>query len=310
MNAKPGTSRQADGSKIVEGESATRRGYEAARRARAQAGCRKSAPVRAVNVVATSRQVRSSPIECRRPDDARTSSMTSAGPRCPSPVPAGPAGTPVHARDAPPAADGARARPSAVTLVVVTVPTATGRRPGRAVVVALPGVALAVAGLFHPHVLAPSTAPQWIGIHLVLLPLFPLLAVALGVLLRGEPGPLAWLARGAAYTYAVLYTALDLLAGVAAGVVTRTVQGGSQAALDLRALGNDLGLIGAAAFLVAAVLVAAVLVRRHGRAALPGAVLLVVGAVPFLTAHVYWPTGGLALLAVAAGSGLLAISSR
>ncbi len=188
-------------------------------------------------------------------------------------------------------------------------PPATARRAGRAAGVALPGVLLAVAGLFHPHALAPSTAAQWTAIHLVLLPLFPLLAVALGVLLRGEGGLLARLALAAAYAYAVFYTGLDALAGIAAGVVTERVQGGSRAALDLRALGNDLGLVGSTAFLVAAALTAVVLVRRHGRAALPGALLLVAGAVPFLTAHVHWPTGGLALLVIAAGCGLLALVS-
>lgn len=191
----------------------------------------------------------------------------------------------------------------------MVVPPRTARRPGLAVAVALPGVALAVAGLFHPTTLAPSTAPLWTALHLVLLPLFPLLAVALWVLLRGEAGAVARLARGSAYTYAVFYTALDLLAGVAAGVVTQAVQGGSQAALDLRALGNDLGTVGSGAFLVAAALTAVLVHRRHGRAAVPGGVLLVGGAVPFLSGHVYWPVGGLGVLAIGAGCGLLALVS-
>ncbi len=191
----------------------------------------------------------------------------------------------------------------------MVVPPRTARRPALAVAVALPGVALAVAGLFHPTTLAPSTAPLWTSLHLVLLPLFPLLAVVLWVLLRGETGAVAWLARGSAYVYAVSYTALDLLAGVAAGVVTQAVQGGSRAALDLRALGNDLGTVGSGAFLVAAGLTAVLLHARHGRAAVPGAALLVGGAVPFLSGHVYWPVGGLGVLAIGVGCGLLALVS-
>ncbi len=171
------------------------------------------------------------------------------------------------------------------------------RRAG-IVAVALPGLVLAVLGLFHPGALTPSTATVWWQFHVVALPLFPLLAVALWVLLRGEDGMLAWLARVAGYVYAVFYTALDLLVGVAAGVVVERVQGGSQEALDLRALGNDLGLIGSAGFLVAAALTVAILVRRDWRRALPGGALLVVAAVPFLHGHIYWPTGGLAMVGV------------
>ncbi len=180
------------------------------------------------------------------------------------------------------------------------------RRAGFVAAVALPGLVLAVLGLFHPRALSSSTATVWWQFHVVALPLFPLLAVALWLLLRGENGPTAWLARVAAYLYAVFYTGLDLLAGVAAGVVTERVRGGSQAALDLRALGGDLGTVGSVAFVVATVLTAAVLVRRDGRRVLPGGVLLVVSGVPFLHGHIYWSTGGLAMVGIGVGCGLLA----
>lgn len=180
-------------------------------------------------------------------------------------------------------------------------------RFGTAAAVASPGLLLAVLGLFHPHALTPGTATVWWQLHVVLLPVFPLLAVALWVLLRGVGGPLALLARIAAYGYAALYTGLDALAGIAAGVVTERLQRGSQVALDLRALGNDLGVAGAWALLAAVALTAAVLVARDGRRALPGAVLLVAGAVPLGNSHIYWPTGGLGLVAFAAGCALLAL---
>lgn len=185
----------------------------------------------------------------------------------------------------------------------------TVNRPWTAVAVALPGVLLAVLGLMHPDALAPSTAARWVQVHLLLLPVFPLLAVALGVLLRGESGVVAALARVAAYGYAVLYTALDVLAGIAAGVVTDRLRSGSQVALDLRALGTTLGTAGSAALLVAAVLTGAVLLRQHGPRTLPGTAALCAGAVAFGYGHVYWPVGGLGALGVAAGCALLALAS-
>ncbi|MBW0116109.1 hypothetical protein [Pseudonocardia abyssalis] len=193
-----------------------------------------------------------------------------------------------------------------------TAPTGvtTRRRVGPVVAVAAPGLVLAVAGLFHPRALAPSTATLWWNLHVVLLPLFPLLAVALWVLLRGERGVLAWLARIAAYGYAAFYTALDVLAGIGAGYLVDEARGGSQEANDLRALGNDLGMIGSWSFLVATVLVGVLLVRRDGRAALPGAVILFGGAANFLHGHIYWPSGGLAVLAIGVGCGALAYAAR
>ena len=90
-------------------------------------------------------------------------------------------------------------------------------------VVAAP-VALAVAGLFHPDDLTVDTARQWTALHVVLLPLFPLLGGALVLLLRGLGGVVPAVARLAAYSYAVFYTGLDAVAGVAAGRVAQTAQ--------------------------------------------------------------------------------------
>lgn len=173
---------------------------------------------------------------------------------------------------------------------------------------AVPALLLAGLGLAHPHTLQTSTAAQWWQLHVVLLPVFPLLAVVLWWLLRGESGVVAWAARVAAYGYATFYTGLDALAGIAAGVAVESFGESSQTSVDLRELGNELGTVGAYAFVAAAVLTAVVLVLRDGRVALPGAVLLISGAVPFAVGHVYWPVGGVGLLAIAAGCGLLAFS--
>lgn len=172
-------------------------------------------------------------------------------------------------------------------------------------VAALPALLLAGFGLVHPRYLGTETAALWWQLHVVLLPLFPLLAVVLWAQLRGEPGPAAWAAQVAAYGYAVFYTALDVLAGIAAGYVVQTDGRPTQASLDLGSLGSELGTIGAFALVVACVLTVVVRVLRDGQPALPGGVLLLAGSVAFATGHVYWPTGGLGLLAIAAGCALL-----
>ena len=174
---------------------------------------------------------------------------------------------------------------------------------------ALPAAALAVIGLFHPVELEPATATRWWQLHVLLLPIFPLLGAALCLLLRGESGPLAWTARVAAYVYAVYYTGLDTLAGIAAGRIVEVEGERGQAALAVMALGNELAEVGVYAFAVAVVLTAVVRVRRDGRPALAGAGLLVVATVPFLHGHIYWPAGGLAMVGIAAGCALLAATA-
>jgi hypothetical protein len=166
-------------------------------------------------------------------------------------------------------------------------------------------LALSVLGLFHPAQLTPGTAAAWWQLHVVLLPIFPLLGAALVFLLRGERGLLSWLARAAAYGYAVFYTGLDTLAGIGAGLAVAAQPAGSPVALDLIGVGNALAVVGVTGFLVAALATATVLVRRHGLSAVPGSVLLVGSALVFLHSHIYWPMGGLAMLAAGLGCGLL-----
>jgi hypothetical protein len=88
-------------------------------------------------------------------------------------------------------------------------------------VIAGPAVVLAGLGLTHPQDLSATSAPWWTTLHVLLLPLFPLLAVSLWLLLRGVPGLVAWTARFAAYGFAAFYTALDVLAGIGAGELTQ-----------------------------------------------------------------------------------------
>lgn len=173
------------------------------------------------------------------------------------------------------------------------------------VAVALPGLVLAVAGYHHPGGLDVSTATMWWTAHVPLIPVFPLLGVVLWALVRDERGPLKVVAVVGAYVYGCFYTALDCLAGIAAGLVLATEGRGQQSILELIRLGDRLSYVGTAAYLVATVAVAASVLRRAGLAALPGAVLLVGAAVPFQTSHIFWPTGVAAMVASAAGAALL-----
>jgi len=59
-------------------------------------------------------------------------------------------------------------------------------------------LALAALGTTHPLHLDGGTAGWWFHLHLLLIPLFPLLGVDLWWLLAGERGPLAWAGRVAA----------------------------------------------------------------------------------------------------------------
>lgn len=169
---------------------------------------------------------------------------------------------------------------------------------------------LAVLGVTHPRVLTPETAPYWHTLHLILLVLFPLLGVNLWWLLAGFSSWVAWTARVLGFVYIVFYGALDVLAGIGTGVVVmRAPQANSPELSEtvrwLFAQGNELSLVGVWAFLIACVLTSFVLLRRLGRVALPGAILLCGAAYPFLGSHIYYPVGVLTMLLMALGFALL-----
>lgn len=179
------------------------------------------------------------------------------------------------------------------------------RRWSSIVAVALPGLLLALAGWHHPTGLDLTTAHAWWTAHVPLVPVFPLLGVALWVLLREETGPVAWIGKIGAYLFGCFYTALDCLAGIAAGLVLETEGRGQQSIIELIALGDRLSYVGTASYLVATVCVAGLMLRRAGRVVVPGAVLLVGAAVPFQTSHIFWPTGVVAMLLTGIGAGLV-----
>jgi hypothetical protein len=175
-------------------------------------------------------------------------------------------------------------------------------------VLALPGLLLGVAGLFHPHVLVPDTADRWYVVHVAGLVVFPLVAVALVQLVRGRHDPLAWVVRLSAYGFAVFYTALDVIYGVAAGDVTRTMETGYRRSPDFSAMlrvGVDLGEVGSWSLLVCGVALLVDQLRRHRLRGLP-ALALPVGAWLVHTDHIFAPAGVVGMVLLGAATGLLA----
>jgi hypothetical protein len=186
-----------------------------------------------------------------------------------------------------------------------------------AIVVAAP-LALAVAGLFHPDLLTAATADRWATLHIVLLPVFPVLALGLVVPLWGRPGRdaagiaavTAWVL---AFVYATFYTGLDTVAGVAAGTVARNATDQSTVGASVQALfdtGDRLGYVGAYAFGAATLAAAVALFLRHGPRTLPGSVVLLAASYSFLDSHIFWPRGVLTMLAFAAGFTLIVFLSQ
>ena len=169
----------------------------------------------------------------------------------------------------------------------------------RVIAVALPGLLLAGFGVHHPPGLTPQTAHHWWTMHVLLIPAFPLLALALLWLLRGRRGPLV----------ATFYTALDVLSGIGAGLVVQNDGRGSQNMLNLFAIGDRIGLAGVWMLMVCVVSATLVLGLRHGPRVLPGGVILLAGCWVFRTSHIFYPWGVAAMVALAVGTALLALAA-
>lgn len=183
------------------------------------------------------------------------------------------------------------------------------RDAGRGLLVALSGLLVAAIGLTHPLFLRPETAVSWRTGHFLLLFGFPLVAVALWVVMRGERGPAAWAVRVLAIGYSLLYGALDSIAGIGAPeMVIRTSQRGDPRAPieDLFFIGDKLGAIGVGSLALAALLAAAVVFRRSGNLLAPvGGVVVALACYPFELYHVFPPRGVLAIAAIGLGIGVI-----
>jgi hypothetical protein len=182
--------------------------------------------------------------------------------------------------------------------------------PRHPALLALPGLALAAAGLFHPHHLTYDTSWRWYTVHLPGLLVFPLVGLALAELVRGRGDAVAWLVRVSAYVYATFYTALDVVSGIAAGYVTHRLGPGvprPEAVSLLFRIGTPLGHVGSVALIVCTALLALDQLHRH-RAWL--VLLLVPGAVLVHLDHIFSPRGVVGMVLLALGTAGAAISAR
>jgi hypothetical protein len=172
---------------------------------------------------------------------------------------------------------------------------------------------LAAAGLVHPHGLSRATADDWVRLHIVLLPVFPLLTAGLLVPLWHRPRRdlaglatvMAWLA---AFVYAAYYTGLDAVAGIAAGTaVEHTTEGARLGPVKgpLYDTGEALGQTGSYALIVAVLAAALALFPRYGMRILPGTAVLLVSGWSFIDSHIFWPRGVYTMLGFALGFALL-----
>lgn len=167
------------------------------------------------------------------------------------------------------------------------------------VTVALPPLALAAVGVTHPVHLTASSAEYWRNLHIAILPIFPLLAFAPWVVARAAGSVVAWVVGVLGFLYAAFYTALDVLAGIGAGGLK--FDGMGMATGTVFELGNDLGKVGSVAFIVATATAAVATIVRFRAAAVAPSILVVLGAVLFLQAHIYFPVGVIGQLALALG---------
>src|SRR5262245_28307577 len=182
-------------------------------------------------------------------------------------------------------------------------------------------LALAVLELFHPH---PHDVFQldlqtWLVVHYLQLPLMPLAALAMTVLVRGRSGFAAAMCRTGMFVFAVTYTAFDTAAGLVTGVLVEAAHAtGTQEAWRAPVMevwthpilggapgtGPLLAVLGAVAWLLGA-LAAAVAVRRAGCSWTP-VVLLVISALGLTVFRTHaWPGGPVTFGSLAAAAAWL-----
>jgi hypothetical protein len=176
----------------------------------------------------------------------------------------------------------------------------TLRRLGLYVAVALPPLVLAAIGVTHPQHLTMASALYWRNLHIVTLPIFPLLGFSPWLIVRFRHNlALSWAAGILGFVFAVFYTGLDVLAGIGAGGLKLDSMG--MATTTVFGLGNSLGAIGAIALICAALLAGVVSIVSAGWRAIPGALLVLVGSIFLWRDHIYFPIGVLGQLFLALG---------
>ena len=169
-----------------------------------------------------------------------------------------------------------------------------------------PALLLAVITPLHPTSNTADTALWWRNLHIILLPIFPLVALAPWLVAREVDRRLDWVTAIFGYVYACFYTSLDVLAGIGAGALA--VRGFTDARSPLYATGRAFAVVGIVALTAATVIASAGVLRKAGWIAVPGALLAVAGSVLFYYGHVYFGLGTLAMLMLASGYAVLMLT--
>ena len=175
----------------------------------------------------------------------------------------------------------------------------------RLVLLALPGIALGVAGSTHPGSLSHATSQHWWQMHLVGMFVFPLVGLALSALVWGRRDPLALVLHAGAFVYAVCYTALDVISGLTAGWVTYRLGPGQPRPDEVDfifQIGGRVGDVGEWGLLVAAGAASIDVARRTGWPALVGATPLLLGTWWILEDHIFPPYGAVGAALVGVGT--------
>ena len=167
------------------------------------------------------------------------------------------------------------------------------------VAVAVPPLVLAAVGVTHPSDLTATSAESWRNLHIGILTVFPLLAFAPWLVVRGRNAVISWVVGILGFLFAAFYTALDVLAGIGAGGLE--FDGHGDVVGTVFRLGNNLGDVGSYAFVAACVVAGAFSIRFFGPRAIVGAILVTGGSVLFLERHIYFPVGVAGQLLLAAG---------
>ena len=161
------------------------------------------------------------------------------------------------------------------------------------------GTPLALLGLEITHPVFSSMeelipiADRWLVVHVIQIPLFGLLAVAVYLMVAGLRGQAATISRLAMWVFIVFYIALDAISGVATGIQLRYASGldADQQSIIVQAVDlqfddpitNAIGVVGTIGWLVG-VVAAATALHRAGAPRL-SVVLLVPAALIFSLNH-------------------------
>ena len=175
-----------------------------------------------------------------------------------------------------------------------------------ALLVAVPALLCGAIGLAHPPTLVAGSAEYWRDMHIVLIPIFPLIGLAPWLIARRAGVGFGRVGALLGYGFAIFYTPLDLLAGVAGGALVSS--GHPNSTGQVFAIARALGLIGVVALVLGCVVAGIAAYRIASLSALPGALIAAVGAALIQPGHIHLGLGTVAMLLTAGGFIILAFS--